>query len=85
MGPMPWTINAEIYPQWARSTGNGLATAVNWVFNLAISMSFLSLMTLITRQGWWWSSFAYVSKRLGPIFVLLPYPMVDVELDFFEA
>lgn len=24
-GPMPWTINAEIYPNWARSTGPSLA------------------------------------------------------------
>lgn len=51
MGPMPWTINAEIYPQWCRSFGNGLATSVNWTFNLAISVSFLSLMNLITREG----------------------------------
>ena len=51
MGPMPWTINSEIYPLWARSTGNGAATFVNWMCNLAVSMSFLSLTEAITRYG----------------------------------
>ena len=43
MGPMPWTINSDIYPLWARRTGNAFATATNWTFNLIISMTFLSL------------------------------------------
>ena len=43
MGPMPWTINSEIYPLWARSTGNSVATSMNWMFNLIVSMTFLSL------------------------------------------
>ena len=51
MGPMPWTINSEIYPIWARSTGNAAATFTNWVFNLAVSMSFLSLTETLTRYG----------------------------------
>ena len=51
MGPMPWTINSEIYPIWARSTGNAAATAVNWIFNLAVSMSFLTLTETLTRYG----------------------------------
>ncbi|KAI0234429.1 Proton myo-inositol cotransporter [Lamellibrachia satsuma] len=51
MGPMPWTVNSEIYPIWARSTGNSAATFVNWVFNLAVSMSFLSLTEVLTKEG----------------------------------
>ena len=51
MGPMPWTINSEIYPLWARSTGNAAATTVNWVSNLVIAMTFLTLTEAITTYG----------------------------------
>lgn len=43
MGPLPWTINSEIYPTWARSTAIAIATYVNWCANLIISMTFLTL------------------------------------------
>jgi len=48
---MPWTVNSEIYPMWARSTGNSAATFTNWIFNLAVSMSFLSLTEVLTKEG----------------------------------
>lgn len=51
MGPLPWTVNAEIFPQWARSTGNAITSAVNWTFNIIVSMTFLTLTEIITRQG----------------------------------
>jgi len=51
MGPMPWTINAEIYPLWARSTCNSIATSTNWFFNFLVSMTFLTLTEILTRQG----------------------------------
>ncbi|KAK7101483.1 proton myo-inositol cotransporter-like [Littorina saxatilis] len=54
MGPMPWTINSEIYPLWARSTGNSVSTFTNWTCNLAVSMSFLSLTEALTRYGTFW-------------------------------
>ncbi|CAG2218864.1 ITR [Mytilus edulis] len=62
MGPMPWTINSEIYPLWARSTGNAVSTFTNWIFNLAVSMSFLSLTENLTRFGtfWLYAGFAFV-------------------------
>jgi len=43
MGPLPWTINSEIFPTWARSTGIAISTFVNWSSNLIVSMTFLTL------------------------------------------
>ena len=43
MGQTPWTINSEIYPMRARSTGVAIATAVCWTGNLIISLTFLDL------------------------------------------
>ena len=54
MGPLPWTINSEIYPLWARSTGYGFATAVKWSTYLVLSMTFLSLTEWITSFGAFW-------------------------------
>ena len=51
MGPMPWTVNSEIYPQWARSFGNSSSATINWVCNLLISMSFLHLTKWVTKSG----------------------------------
>lgn len=51
MGPMPWIINSEIYPSWARSFCQSSATSVNWLTNLLTSMTFLSLTRIITKQG----------------------------------
>ncbi|KFD55495.1 hypothetical protein M513_03547 [Trichuris suis] len=48
---VPWTVNAEIYPGWARSTGNALATFTNWLCCLITALTFLSLSYAITRQG----------------------------------
>ncbi|XP_002170330.4 proton myo-inositol cotransporter isoform X1 [Hydra vulgaris] len=62
MGSMPWCINAEIYPIWARSTGNSISTATNWVLNLLVSLTFLNLMDWLTRFGafLFYSSVAFV-------------------------
>ncbi|XP_068235220.1 proton myo-inositol cotransporter-like isoform X2 [Palaemon carinicauda] len=51
MGPMPWTINSEIYPGWARSTCTSLTTSVNWASNLIVSFTFLTLTEVILKHG----------------------------------
>lgn len=54
LGPMPWTINSEIYPLWARSTCFATTTSFNWFFNFLISLTFLTLTETITKQGAFW-------------------------------
>ncbi|XP_053717380.1 proton myo-inositol cotransporter-like [Synchiropus splendidus] len=67
MGPMPWTINSEIYPLWARSTGNACAAGVNWTFNVLVSLTFLHLAQYFTYYG---AFFLYSSLAfLGFIFI----------------
>ncbi|XP_042323400.1 proton myo-inositol cotransporter [Sceloporus undulatus] len=51
MGPMPWTVNSEIYPLWARSTGNACSSGVNWIFNVLVSLTFLHTAEYLTYYG----------------------------------
>jgi SP family myo-inositol transporter-like MFS transporter 13 len=51
MGPMPWSVNAEIYPLKARAAATSMSTSCNWLANFAVSMTFLSLSDAITKMG----------------------------------
>ncbi|XP_061780740.1 proton myo-inositol cotransporter-like isoform X2 [Nerophis lumbriciformis] len=72
MGPMPWTINSEIYPLWARSTGNACSAGINWIFNVILSLTFLHVAELLTYQGIF---FLYTGFTvLGFLFILCCLP-----------
>ncbi|KAK3909013.1 Proton myo-inositol cotransporter [Frankliniella fusca] len=51
MGPTPWVVNSEIHPMWARDVSSSIATSTNWLLNLVVSLSFLSLIDLIEAYG----------------------------------
>lgn len=72
MGPVPWTVNAEIFPNWARSIGNSLATTTNWTSNLLVSMTFLHLARYLSRHGTFW--FYTGIALLGWVFIFLLLP-----------
>ncbi|GAB2294159.1 Integrin alpha chain-like protein (Alpha-int1) [Dionaea muscipula] len=43
MGIVPWTVNSEIYPEVYRAICGGMAATVNWVSNLIVAQTFLSV------------------------------------------
>jgi len=42
VSPVPWTVNAEIYPVSVRGQCISLSTSTNWLMNFMVSQSFLS-------------------------------------------
>ncbi|XP_065005605.1 probable inositol transporter 2 [Musa acuminata AAA Group] len=43
MGTVPWIVNSEIYPLRYRGLCGGLAAVANWISNLIVTQTFLSL------------------------------------------
>lgn len=43
MGPVPWAVNSEIYPLKYRGMCGGIAATANWISNLIVAQTFLSL------------------------------------------
>ncbi|XP_076863681.1 solute carrier family 2 member 13b isoform X2 [Brachyhypopomus gauderio] len=68
MGPMPWTVNSEIYPLWARSTGNACSAGVNWICNVLVSLTFLHVAQYLTYYG---AFFLYSGLALLGFFFVL--------------
>lgn len=55
MGPIPWTVNSEIYPIEVKNMGVSMATCTNWVSNFLVSMTFLSIASTDTGFVLVWS------------------------------
>ena len=72
MGPLPWTVNSEIYPTWARSIAISIATMTNWICNLIVSMTFLTLADDL-GQPLTFALYACLSV-VGLIFIVLLVP-----------
>ena len=51
MGTVPWIVNSEIYPLRYRGIGGGLAAVSNWISNLIVSVTFLSLTEALDSAG----------------------------------
>jgi SP family myo-inositol transporter-like MFS transporter 13 len=48
MSPVPWTVNAEIYPLHVRGQCLSLATSTNWAMNFIVARTFLTLATSLS-------------------------------------
>ncbi|KAL6903588.1 hypothetical protein ACP4OV_004401 [Aristida adscensionis] len=47
MGPVPWAVNSEIYPEAYRGKCGGMSATVNWISNLVVAQTFLSIVGLV--------------------------------------
>lgn len=60
LGPIFWLLISEIYPLKVRSSAEGLAATFNWVSNLVVTLTFLTLLQKVgsTRTFWLYAVFA---------------------------
>ncbi|GMF10715.1 unnamed protein product [Phytophthora lilii] len=84
MGSMPWAINAEIYPLHVRSFALSIATSVNWLFNLLVSFTFLSVVDILEPYGAFWLYASFALFGLGYLWKTLPETK-GLELEEIES
>uniref|UniRef100_A0A5B6YKJ9 Putative inositol transporter 2 n=1 Tax=Davidia involucrata TaxID=16924 RepID=A0A5B6YKJ9_DAVIN len=72
MGTVPWIVNSEIYPLRFRGVCGGIAATANWISNLIVAQSFLSLTQAI-GTSWTFLIFGVISV-VALFFVLIFVP-----------
>ncbi|KAF8408849.1 hypothetical protein HHK36_004918 [Tetracentron sinense] len=72
MGTVPWIVNSEIYPLRFRGVCGGIAATANWISNLIVAQSFLSLTEAI-GTSWTFLIFGLISV-VALFFVLIYVP-----------
>ncbi|KAL7593573.1 probable inositol transporter 2 [Lactuca sativa] len=72
MGTVPWIVNSEIYPLRFRGVCGGIAATSNWISNLIVAQSFLSLTEAI-GTSWTFLGFGVISV-VALLFVIIFVP-----------
>jgi sugar porter (SP) family MFS transporter len=54
LGPVFWLILSEIYPLRIRGRAMSVGTAANWLSNLIVALTFLTLTKVIGKPGTFW-------------------------------
>ncbi len=54
LGPVFWLMISEIYPLRVRGAAMSIATFANWGLNLAVALTFLTLVGILGRPGTFW-------------------------------
>ncbi|KAJ9558826.1 hypothetical protein OSB04_013440 [Centaurea solstitialis] len=72
MGPVPWTVNSEIYPESYRGICGGMSATVNWVSNLVVAQSFLSVADAVGTSLTFLILAAIGVAAFGFVFLFVP-------------
>ncbi|XP_059664674.1 inositol transporter 4 [Cornus florida] len=83
MGTAPWIVNSEIYPLKYRGICGGIAAVSNWISNLIVSETFLTLTEAIGSAGTFLLFAGFSFLGLVAIYFLVPetkgLPFEEVE------
>ena len=55
LGPVFWLLISEIFPLRVRGPAMSAVTVANWGMNLAVAMTFLTLVGLLGHAGTFWA------------------------------
>lgn len=72
MGTAPWIVNSEIYPLRLRGLGGGIAAVSNWVSNLIVSQTFLTLTESLGAAGTFLLFAGFSALGLVAIYFVVP-------------
>ena len=72
LGPGFWLLIAEIYPLRVRGLAMSVATFVNWITNLLVALTFLSLVDALGKSLTFWLYAVLTLCALVFTFALVP-------------
>ena len=70
-GPLVWTLCSEIQPLKGRDFGIGVSTFTNWITNMVVGFTFLSLLNTIGNGATFW-----LYAALNAVFIALTFWLV---------
>lgn len=86
VGPMPFTINSEIFPLWCRGVCFSVTVGFAWMSNVIMTFSFLPVMDAITQAGAFAMFAILTTIGLIILYVILPetrgIPLEEIEKVF---
>jgi SP family galactose:H+ symporter-like MFS transporter len=72
LGPIFWLLISEIYPLRVRGAAMSAVTVTNWAFNLAVAVTFLTLVGVLGHAGAFWLYGAIAVAAWVFIYLLVP-------------
>ncbi|XP_061360187.1 inositol transporter 1-like [Gastrolobium bilobum] len=72
MGPVPWAVNSEIYPEEYRGICGGMSATVNWICSVLMSTSFLSVVDAVGLGESFMILLAVAVISIGFVLIYMP-------------
>jgi len=72
MGPIPWLITGEIFPNRTRALGSSVATMVNWFSAFGVTFLFADMEESLQDYGTFWFYTSILGFAFIFVFILVP-------------